>query len=69
MATFVTDIIEGHSVNFDASGYTCQRIYRVSGVSGTDGHARIYNTMIDVNIPAYGAVHPTITDIYVISKE
>jgi hypothetical protein len=59
----ITDIIEGHSGRYTFDGWQLERIFVVSGVTGT-GHARLENALNTSGVPELGDAHPTSTGSY-----
>jgi len=59
------DKIEGSAGRKDAQGWVeVTRIALVTGLSGTSGQAQLEAAVIAAGMPAYGAVHPSLTGLY-----
>ena len=62
--TVIKDLVSEQKLRRDVDGYTVERSFIVTGVSG-QGEARLYNATITSGIPQYGEPHPIIPDVQV----
>lgn len=63
MSATVSDIIEGHISEDASAGYSVERVFMVSGVSGA-AHARGYNALNAPGVPRLFEGHPSIPSLF-----
>ncbi len=62
----IKDIIDGNLAE-DSSGFSVDRVFIVSGLTGKP-HTRLYNAMIEPDIPPLNQPHPSIPGIVAVNR-
>ena len=62
------DLVEGSGLSEDFDGYNAQRVFIVSGVTGSNSSAKLLQALLTPGIPQVGSFHPSITGIKCVSR-